>query len=206
MITAGEVRLLLDLVNARVKRGPVEQAGERVEHGAVAMLELALHERGHHRRDREQQGQRRDQAGGVVGHALGIDPDGHAEHHRGGNPRERDHDRRPETRSGVRHRKDHPREGRARLAAAHPDRDSQERQDHQVGVGRDQLRAVGPGEAPLHGAEHGRRDSEQEQEPPAQERRGGHDRDSARQPGQRAGLAHALACLECTSAVLLRRT
>ena len=55
--SAGEVRLLLDLEHARVERGPVQEAGERVEHGAVAMLQLTLHEGGHDRGDRDQQRQ-----------------------------------------------------------------------------------------------------------------------------------------------------
>ena len=38
---AGQARLLLDLGDARLERRAVEQAGERVEHGPVAVLELA---------------------------------------------------------------------------------------------------------------------------------------------------------------------
>ena len=54
---AGEVSLLLDLQHAGGQRRAVEEARERVEYGAVAVLQLTLREGAHDRGDGDQQRQ-----------------------------------------------------------------------------------------------------------------------------------------------------
>jgi hypothetical protein len=172
---AGQMRLLLDLTDTRLERGAVQKAREGVEDRPVAVLELALRQGGRDRGHAYQQGDRRDQAGGVVHDSLGVDPEGHAGHGGGGQSRPGHHDRWAEARGRHGDRQDHPWQGWAVLSAAQGGAGRKDGQDQQLRLRREQLGARGGAHPALECQQRHGNDSEQDQEPPAHEWRGGHE-------------------------------
>jgi hypothetical protein len=122
---AVQPRLLLELGDPRLERGPVEQPGQRVEHRRVAMLDLAADQRRAGGGDGNLQRQRHDQRHRVVGQAALIDGQRDGDRCQAGQRREYEDDVAAEPARRHRRGNHQPWQERAVGAAAQGDRGGQ---------------------------------------------------------------------------------
>ena len=79
---AGNLRLLRELGDARAERLAVEHAGQLIDHGVAAMLDVRAHQRRGEHRDAQKQRDRGDHEDRVVQNLMRVDAerDGEQDH------------------------------------------------------------------------------------------------------------------------------
>ena len=182
--------LLLELCQARLQRLAVEQSGERVEDGVVAVLQLRLGEGRRDDGDNREERERGDHQPGVVREALGINGHGGRQDDDGRQPGEGHDDRAPETGGGHGTRDDQPGCGRAVGPTGPGDAERQHQENQEQGLGGHALRVCRALQPALEGRQRDRGDHEERQRPP---RRPGHaddDRDADHRKGDRTCRPH----------------